>query len=95
MAIKMGKLMTQVVCPMCNTVWLLENNEWSYDSPKDKDSLAAHFYCYECEREVKFNTDKTIPIISNFPLGPVLYLDTLFYENEEIEEFYKKQEEDE
>lgn len=94
MAIKMGKLMTQVVCPLCNTVWFLESNEWFYDSSKDKDSLAAHFYCNECEREVKFNADKTIPIISSFPLGPVLYTDDLFYENKEIEAFYNEKEDE-
>lgn len=94
MAIKMGKLMTQVICPLCKTVWFLEDNEWFYDDPKNKDSLAAHFYCYECEREVKFDFSKTIPIISNFPLGPVLYTDDLFYEDEEIEEFYNEKEDE-
>lgn len=84
MAIKQGKLMTQFVCPLCKTVWLLEDNEWSYAHPKNKESPDIIFYCNECNREVKSNIAAGLAVmVTNSEGMSIQYNDSLYYESDE------------
>ena len=84
MAIKQGKLMTKFVCPLCKTVWLLEDNEWSYAHPENKESSDIIFYCNECNREVKSTIAARLAVMVTNPEGmSIQYNDSLYYESDE------------
>lgn len=94
MAIKQGKLMTQLVCPLCKTVWLLDDNEWNYIHPEDKDSTDISFYCNDCDREVKSNIEAGLRVMVTNPscLG-IEYNDPLYYASD-IESVFDESEDD-
>ena len=50
MAILVGKVKLEVICPLCGSIWLLDQGEYSYG--KDPDESTVMFHCYECDREI-------------------------------------------
>lgn len=82
MAIKMGKMMVEVVCPLCKNVWLLEDNEWFYTNPKDMESTDCYFYCNECEKNVNFKLEASLNVLVASE-NKEIFKDPMYYEDEE------------
>ena len=56
--------MTEVVCPLCHTIWFLEDTEWNYtlDTYEKADCGDATFFCHECNRNIIFDSRGSRPV---------------------------------
>ena len=56
---KVGKRVLETECPLCDTIYLLDNNEVRFEEQKEVDEDGkskppkAIFYCPECNRYVR------------------------------------------
>lgn len=77
MAIRMGKIQYEVICPLCQTIWFLEDNEWHLVAGTTNKSS---FYCPECENDIIVSTGDIKPIKAYDSVNEV-YGSWLFYNN--------------
>lgn len=77
MAIRMGKAMTEVICPLCQTIWFLELSEWNY--VYDASDSKATFYCPECKKNIVFDY-RSARTIRQYTNRISEYRNPIFYE---------------
>lgn len=57
MAIKLGKIKTEVICPLCKSIWLLDEGEWSIVPESEH---KATFHCHDCNKDIIFDVNDIV-----------------------------------
>ena len=70
MSKKVGKFLIEAVCPLCDSIYLLEQSDVldvSFeDDDKDQDPDRITFYCDDCERNVRAYRIKPVRVSTDY-----------------------------